>query len=47
MATVNRERTVKGEAVLLENRSPLQLRPHHESIVNSAELFVNGMLSVA
>lgn len=44
---MNKERAVKGEAFLMGNQSALQLRSHNESIVNSAELFVNGRLSVA
>lgn len=48
MVNMNRERrTVKEEAVTLENQSAFQQRTHNESIVSSAQLFVNGMLSVA
>lgn len=36
------QRAVKEEAVALESQSSL----HNDSIVNSAEMFVNGMLSV-
>lgn len=48
MVNMNRERwTIEEEAVTMENQSAFQQRTHNESIVSSAELFVNGMLSVA